>query len=185
MLGRSYAHTGSDYAVAFSEVYAVDFMDIIATGYNAGNGNYITAYLPTHDHDGYDGGIYIAFIHLSSVNVNVGDRVQPGTKIGVSGNSGANSRGPHLHITMGVNSDQVHLGIGQPLIDPFAYIDARPDVRPPAPTPLPTRKRVIERLKKLISEAKKNLRAERKRAPTPTYAKLPNTVNKSPATKRG
>jgi hypothetical protein len=144
-------------------------LDIVATGYNSGNGNYITAYLPNRDWDGGEGGIYIAFIHLSSVNVAVGARVQQGTKIGVSGNSGSNSRGPHLHITMGVNSDQVHLGIGHPLIDPFAYIEARPDKAPtkpvvvPKPVPVPTKNATIERLKKYISDAKRNLKAEQKK----------------------
>lgn len=121
--GRSYPHTGSDYAVGFAEVYSVADAIVYHTGFNAGNGNYICCYIPGHDWDGVEGGLYIAYLHLSSINVVEGSRVSQGQKIGVSGNSGSNSRGPHLHITMS-NSDLAYLGVGAK-IDPWAYIERR------------------------------------------------------------
>lgn len=142
MAGRSYPHTGSDYSIAFGEVYSVADAVVYHVGYNAGNGNYICCYIPGHDWDGVAGGLYIAYLHLSSINVSEGQSVKQGERIGVAGNSGSNSRGPHLHITMS-NSDLAYLGQGDK-IDPWAYLQARlgepvapKPVAPPKPTPSP------------------------------------------------
>jgi len=134
MLGRSYPHTGSDYGVAYAEVYSVDEAEVYHTGWSDGNGNYVTCYLPGHDWDGVEGGAYIAYIHLSSINTQKGARLKQGEKLGVSGNSGSNSRGPHLHITLS-NSDLAHLGVGAK-VDPWAWIQARlaPPTAPKPPT---------------------------------------------------
>jgi len=183
MAGRSYPHTGSDYVTAYGEVYAVADMIIYHTGWNDGNGNYICAYVPGHDWDGVEGGLYIAYLHLSSVNVSEGASVKQGEKIGVAGDTGYNSRGPHLHVTMS-NSDLAFLGQGAK-IDPFAYIQARPGkpvppkpVEPPKPTPIPPaptgptepvkltpaeKKKAIDKLKQYIATAKKRLTLEKKK----------------------
>lgn len=50
--------------------------------------------------------------HLSKINVQVGDNVQKGDKIGEIGNTG-NSTGPHLHFELRVNDEPV---------DPLKYI---------------------------------------------------------------
>jgi hypothetical protein len=135
--GRTYPHTGSDYAVAFAEVYSVADAVVYHTGWNDGNGNYICCYIPGYDwKDGVQGGLYVAYLHLSSINVSPQSTVKQGQKIGVSGNTGTNSRGPHLHITMS-NSDLAYLGQGAK-IDPWAYIQnhlgapAKPAVHKPA-----------------------------------------------------
>lgn len=47
----------------------------------------------------YNNGLASTFGHLSSIKVNIGDRVEKGTLVGLSGNSG-HSTGPHLHITV-------------------------------------------------------------------------------------
>lgn len=112
--GRKYPHTGSDYTVA-GEVYSVADAVVDSAGWNDGNGNYICCWLP-----GF--GIYVAYLHLSSINVKVGQSVKEGTKIGVSGNTGTNSRGTHLHITMS-DSPQAFVGLGNK-IDPYAFIQA-------------------------------------------------------------
>ena len=189
MAGRSYPHTGADYVTAYGEVYSVADAVVYHTGWNDGNGNYICCYIPGHDWDGVEGGLYIAYLHLSSINVNEGDGIKQGQKIGVAGNTGANSRGPHLHITMS-NSDLAFLGQGAK-IDPYAYIQARlgapkPPPAPPKPNPTPNptplpkppagpstpvkltpeqKKKAIDKLKKYIATAQKNLRAERAKGP--------------------
>ena len=59
----------------------------------------------------------VSYLHLSKVNVNVGDTVMAGQKIGVSGNTG-NSTGPHLHFSVKkVSAD----GYSQH-IDPSLYL---------------------------------------------------------------
>ena len=175
MLGRSYPHTGSDYGVAYAEVYSIDEAEVYHTGWSDGNGNYVTCYLPGHDWDGVEGGAYIAYIHLSSINTQKGARLKQGEKLGVSGNSGSNSRGPHLHITLS-NSDLAHLGVGAK-VDPWAWIQARlapptapkpptkptPEPLPTPPAPVATRAQVIAQLQRYITEAKKKLRDEQRK----------------------
>jgi hypothetical protein len=123
-------------------VYSVADAVVYHTGWNDGNGNYICCYIPGYDwKDGVQGGLYIAYLHLSSVNVSPQSTVKQGQKIGVSGNTGTNSRGPHLHITMS-NSDLAYLGQGAKL-DPWAYIQnhlgapAKPVAPKPSVTPKP------------------------------------------------
>jgi len=162
--GRSYPHTGSDYGVAYAEVYAPCDGVIYHVGFNSGNGNYVTMYLTGHDWDGVAGGAYMAFIHLSSTNVSEGQAVKQGQKIGVSGNSGTNSRGPHLHITLS-NSDLAHLGIGDK-VDPYAYIEARPDrptVVPSAVVPQKlTEKQKLQLQRKALEKQIRDLRKQKK-----------------------
>lgn len=142
MLNRRYPHTGSDYAVAFADVHAISDMVIYHTGFNAGNGNYICAYLPGYDwKDGILGGAYVAYLHLSSINVSEGQSVKQGERIGVSGNSGTNSNGPHLHITLS-NSDLAYLGAGDK-VDPWAYIQAHLG-KPATVAPKPASKPLTE-----------------------------------------
>jgi murein DD-endopeptidase MepM/ murein hydrolase activator NlpD len=156
--GRRYPHTGSDYAVGFADVRSVADAVVYHVGFNSGNGNYICCYIPGRDWDGVKGGLYIAYLHLSSINVSEGQSVKQGERIGVSGNSGSNSAGPHLHITMS-NSDIAYLGVGDK-VDPYAYIQARLRkpvvVKPvaPAPAPKPTPKPLTE-LQKLRAQRAK------------------------------
>lgn len=60
---------------------------------------------------GLDGNLY-TYAHLSQVNVNRGDKINAGTVVGLSGNTGS-STGPHLHY-------QVNGPTGG-LLDPFNY----------------------------------------------------------------
>lgn len=67
-----------------------------------------------------DGGakIQVSYLHLSSTSVKVGDTVNAGQQIGVSGNTGTRTTGPHLHIGVRqIASD----GSGRDM-DPAAYL---------------------------------------------------------------
>lgn len=185
MAGRSYPHTGSDYTIRYGTVESVAPSIVYHTGWDSGNGNYVCVYVPGHDWDGVKGGLYVAYLHLSEIHVSKGSQVEQGQAIGISGNTGSNSRGPHLHITMS-NSDLAYIGVGDK-VDPYAYIQARlgapkppPAPVPPAPQPTPVppgpsgpsepkrltpaeRKAAISELRKYISEAKRKLARERAR----------------------
>lgn len=67
-----------------------------------------------------DGGgkIQVSYLHLSSLSVKAGDTVNAGQQIGVSGNTGTRSTGPHLHI--GVRQIAAD-GTGRDM-DPAAYL---------------------------------------------------------------
>lgn len=60
----------------------------------------------------HDNNMKSYYAHLSKINVQVGDNVQKGDKIGEVGNTG-NSTGPHLHFELRVNDEPV---------DPLKYI---------------------------------------------------------------
>lgn len=67
-----------------------------------------------------DGGakVQVSYLHLNSLSVKAGDTVNAGQQIGVSGNTGTRTTGPHLHI--GVRQIAAD-GTGRD-IDPAAYL---------------------------------------------------------------
>ena len=81
---------------------------------NTGGGKSVTI-----EYNREDGSKYQAtYMHMSSIDVNVGDTVNAGQKIGVSGNTGTRTTGPHLHFEVKtVASDGT-----KRYIDPAAYI---------------------------------------------------------------
>lgn len=115
-------HTGSDYGVAEgSTVESVGDGVVYHVGFDPGNGNYVCVYQTGHDWDDVEGGLYVAYLHLSETFVQPNTTVVQGQAIGLSGNTGTNSSGPHLHVTFS-NSDRAFLGEGS-LVDPFGYIE--------------------------------------------------------------
>lgn len=96
---KSY-HSGTDFRAAVGkEIKAANsgIVRIAKNRYYAGNSVVI-------DHGS---GIYTQYYHLSKINVKVGQKVQKGDIIGLSGSSGRVT-GPHLHFGVMVNKIQVN-----------------------------------------------------------------------------
>jgi hypothetical protein len=114
--GRPYPHTGSDWpAPEGTPAVAIGAGRVVNKQWDAGNGNTVTVLLP----DGH----YYAYLHLlSAASVAVGQQVSLGQTIGSVGNTGTNSHGSHLHITVS-DSPSAYVGGGR-TIDPWAFIQA-------------------------------------------------------------
>lgn len=59
-------------------------------------------------------GIFSLYIHLSEIKVSVGQKVNAGEIVGLSGKGGAKSTGPHLHLGLKINGATV---------DPLKFIE--------------------------------------------------------------
>ncbi|MBR0262530.1 MAG: peptidoglycan DD-metalloendopeptidase family protein [Prevotella sp.] len=81
---------------------------------NTGGGKSVTI-----EYNRADGSKYqTTYMHMSSIDVKIGDAVNAGQKIGVSGNSGTRTTGPHLHFEVKtIAADGTKRNI-----DPAAYI---------------------------------------------------------------
>lgn len=111
--GRTRPHTGSDYfAPMGSPVYAISSGVINHVAETPWNGMCIMQSIDGH-------GLNAAYLHLSGYNVSNGQRVNEGDVVGWSGNSGSNSRGPHLHLT--ISDGAAYDGEGNK-IDPYSFI---------------------------------------------------------------
>ena len=81
---------------------------------NTGGGKSVTIEYNREDGSKYQ----TTYMHLANIDVNVGDTVNAGDKIGVSGNTGTRTTGPHLHFEVKtVAADGTKRNI-----DPAAYI---------------------------------------------------------------
>ena len=95
-------HSGQDFAVPVgTEVVAVHGGTVVKAGGNgAGDGPaYGNAVVVKHSD-----GTYSQYAHLSRIDVKVGDKVDTGEHIALSGNTG-NSSGPHLHFEIRTTPD--------------------------------------------------------------------------------
>ena len=95
-------HTGTDWVANFVSLYAPVSGNIIATPVDYGGGQWINFQCD-------DGSLHL-FAHLSSVHP-LG-RYEEGQQIGITGNTGGYTTGPHLHEQIYVNGN---------LIDPEGY----------------------------------------------------------------
>ncbi|MGW0997040.1 M23 family metallopeptidase [Streptomyces sp. NPDC002523] len=107
-LWSSGSHTGIDFhAASGTSVHAVGSGTVVSTGWGGAYGNQIVIRMAD--------GMYTQYGHLSSIGVSVGQRVDPGQQIALSGATG-NVTGPHLHFeartTPEYGSD----------VDPVAYL---------------------------------------------------------------
>lgn len=98
---RSYeTHQGIDYAAVIgTPVDAAGAGVVVSAGAAGGYGNRIVV-----DHGN---GLQTLYAHLSSIGVHVGDRVNQGQVLGLSGMTG-NATGPHLHFEVRLNGVPVN-----------------------------------------------------------------------------
>ncbi|MEU9520686.1 M23 family metallopeptidase [Streptomyces sp. NPDC048224] len=88
-LWSSGSHTGIDFhASSGTSVHAVGVGTVVEAGWGGAYGNQVV--IKMHD------GTYTQYGHLSSIGVSVGQSVDAGQQIGLSGATG-NVTGPHLH----------------------------------------------------------------------------------------
>ncbi|WP_426366666.1 M23 family metallopeptidase [Streptomyces sp. E-08] len=110
-LWSSGSHSGVDFHAAYgTQVVSVGSGTVVEAGWGGAYGNNIVVRM--------NDGTYTQYGHLSSIGVYVGQSVEPGQQIGVSGSSG-NSTGPHLHFEARTSPDY-----GSD-INPVAYLRAR------------------------------------------------------------
>jgi murein DD-endopeptidase MepM/ murein hydrolase activator NlpD len=88
-------HEGNDFATPVGTPLAsMSTGTVISTGYESGYGNKV-------DIQYWDGTVSV-YAHMSEISASVGDKVAPGTIVGLSGNTG-HSTGPHLHLEIHPN----------------------------------------------------------------------------------
>lgn len=98
--GASTYHKGIDWAVPTgTAVFASCGGTVVKAGWGSGYG-----YVVYIDHED---GRQTRYAHLSRVLVNVGETVEQGERIALSGNTGV-STGPHLHFEILINGTQVN-----------------------------------------------------------------------------
>ncbi len=99
-------HTGVDLAAPLGTpvMAAADGIVVAVAHTYVGYGNYVMI--------AHGGGVITLYAHLLETDVNVGDRVARGKRIGLEGSTGL-STGPHLHFEVRIN-DQV--------VDPMRYL---------------------------------------------------------------
>ncbi|MFG2148340.1 M23 family metallopeptidase [Streptomyces sp. NPDC048696] len=109
-LWSSGSHTGIDFhADSGTVVHAVGLGTVVEAGWGGAYGNNIVIRM--------NDGTYTQYGHLSSIGVSVGQSVEPGQQIGLSGDTG-NTTGPHLHFEA-----RTAATYGSD-IDPVAYLRA-------------------------------------------------------------
>ncbi|PPI88851.1 hypothetical protein CRV09_00885 [Candidatus Pantoea edessiphila] len=109
--GHITPHKGVDFALPIdTPIFAVDKGKVIVVKNDSiGAGNYIAI---LHNY-----GYITRYMHMNKILVKVGQKVQRGEKIGLSGNTGR-STGPHLHFEIWINNKaidplKVYLSIGE------------------------------------------------------------------------
>lgn len=114
--GQQAMHYGVDIAARYAPVFATEDQGKVTFVGNITNGGHVVKVEYTHA----DGKKYEAtYMHLNSSNVKVGDVVNAGQQLGVSGNSGR-STGPHLHFEVKEFAQGDTIG---KTIDPAQYLN--------------------------------------------------------------
>ncbi len=110
-------HTGIDMAAPLGTpvLAAADGVVVAVAHTRIGYGNYVIL--------AHGGGIDTLYAHLLETEVNIGDKVTRGQRIGLEGSTGL-STGPHLHFELRIN-DQV--------VDPMTYLIVPTGAAPSTP----------------------------------------------------
>lgn len=88
-------HEGNDFATPVgTPVHSMSTGTVTFAGWESGYGNKVEIT--------YWDGTLSVYAHLSSISVSVGDKVDPGEVVALSGNTG-HSTGPHLHLEIHPN----------------------------------------------------------------------------------
>ncbi len=87
---RSRMHNGLDLKASYEDVFSMLPGIVTAASYSNNGGYYVTI---------KHGVCVCSYLHLSKIRVSVGQHVNAGDVIAVSGNSGRRTTGPHLHIS--------------------------------------------------------------------------------------
>ena len=95
-------HSGIDLRANYEPTYAITYGEVIRVGYDKRSGNYVTI---------RHGSLTLSYCHLSQSLVTKGTQVRPGTPIGITGNSGSRSTGPHLHLTLKNSNNGHHIDL--------------------------------------------------------------------------
>lgn len=83
-------HRGIDLRARYEEVYSMFAGQVVRIGYDELSGNYVSVQTMQY---------VVSYCHLSKAACRIGDFVNAGDLIAISGNTGR-STGPHLHITI-------------------------------------------------------------------------------------
>ena len=95
-------HSGTDYrAVIGTEIYALFNGVVTGCGWSDSAGYFVTVQCGEN--------IRYFVCHLSEILVKEGDKVNQYDLIGLSGNTGYRTTGPHLHIALYINGDSVDI----------------------------------------------------------------------------
>lgn len=88
--GKTKMHSGLDLRARFVPVSSMLPGTVVDVGYSKTGGNYVSI---SH------GVCICSYLHMSKISVNEGSHVSAGDIVGISGNSGSRTTGPHLHIS--------------------------------------------------------------------------------------
>ena len=87
---RRRMHSGLDLRAHYEPVFSMLPGTVTTASYSIKGGYYVTI----------DHGFFVcSYLHLSKIQVSAGQRVSAGQPIAISGNTGRNTTGPHLHIS--------------------------------------------------------------------------------------
>lgn len=88
--GKAKMHSGLDLRARFVPVSSMLPGTVVDVGYSKTGGNYVSI---SH------GVCLCSYLHMSKISVKKGAHVSAGDIVGISGNSGLRTTGPHLHIS--------------------------------------------------------------------------------------
>lgn len=97
--GGSHSAGAIDVPASYKTLKSPCYGTIIYAAWENGGGGNVVIVRPDGETNG------IVFAHLSEIRVKVGDRVSPGSTLGVTGSTGASS-GPHVHVEIRTNGIQ-------------------------------------------------------------------------------